>query len=69
LGHLRVHTSAKLARVGRIDVGSTAAANLRRSGGPRRATIGGTDQLDKIIHLVDDRREYSAEIEIGLAPK
>jgi hypothetical protein len=64
-----VHTSAKLARVGRIDVGSTAAAKLRRSGRPTRATIGGADQRDKMIHLVDDRREYTAEIEIGYAPK
>ena len=30
-----------------------------------RVTVDGTDQLDKTIHLVDDRREHTAEIEIG----
>jgi cyclic beta-1,2-glucan synthetase len=30
-----------------------------------RVTVDGADQLDKAIHLVDDRREHSAEIEIG----
>jgi cellobiose phosphorylase len=30
-----------------------------------RVTVDGADQPDKAIHLVDDRREHSAEIEIG----
>ncbi len=30
-----------------------------------RVTLDGIDQLDKAIHLVDDRREHSAEVEIG----
>jgi cyclic beta-1,2-glucan synthetase len=30
-----------------------------------RVTVDGVDQIDKSIHLVDDRREHSAEVEIG----
>lgn len=30
-----------------------------------RVTLDGIDQLDKAIHLVDDRQEHSADVEIG----
>ena len=30
-----------------------------------RVTLDGVDQPDKMIHLVDDRREHTAEVEIG----
>ncbi len=30
-----------------------------------RVTLDGIEQLDKAIHLVDDRRDHSAEVEIG----
>jgi cyclic beta-1,2-glucan synthetase len=44
---------------------------IKNNGGREatRVTLDGVDQLDKTIHLVDDRREHFAEIEIGLAPK
>ena len=40
---------------------------VKNSGGQdvTRVTVDGADQPDKAIHLVDDRREHSAEVEIG----
>jgi cellobiose phosphorylase len=40
---------------------------IKNNGGREatRVTLDGADQLDKAIHLVDDRQEHSADVEIG----
>jgi cellobiose phosphorylase len=40
---------------------------IKNNGGreAKRVTLDGADQLDKVIHLIDDRNEHSADIEIG----
>ena len=40
---------------------------IKNNGGREatRVTLDGVDQLDKAIHLVDDRQEHSANVEIG----